>query len=112
MKKEDAIALCRFYKGESENPHQTGVKAMIWEWEREWVELTVKGQRDEFGESSTVLTGMIQHYVRAGMSDLEKFDGVPVSLKALLLDRFEHWNESGGFEEWYKKDYLSKKEGQ
>ena len=54
---------------------------------------------------------MIQHYVRAGLAEFENLDGVPVALKALLLDRFEHWNESGGFEEWYRHDYLNKKEG-
>jgi len=111
MKREDAIALCRYYKGESENPHQTGVKALLWGWERDWVELTIAGQKDEFGESSTVLTDMIQHYVRAGLAEFENLDGVPVALKALLLDRFEHWNESSGFEEWYRHDYLNKKEG-
>ena len=38
MKKKDLIQLCRYYKGEEENPFEQNPKGFFWECERMYIE--------------------------------------------------------------------------
>ena len=42
MSKEDLIKFCRYFKGEAENPWKDCIEEHLWEWEKKWVEFTLK----------------------------------------------------------------------
>ena len=79
---------CRFYANEVEAPRfEQPNGALLWDYERRWVEWTV--------ESDSYLNEVFVNYLRAGLSDFEAADGTPISLKALLYDRYVHWSSFG-----------------
>lgn len=130
--RQEFIRQCRYYKGEDENPfaleldkyevdksqlpppecmhteyrgiNEEDLKKLqysvnFWGYERYWVEFQmdnreiIKTQEDEYRE-----------FV---LPRLSIDDGVPISLKALLFNRFAHWYSGYGdvisdFIEWYK----------
>ena len=114
------LDYCGFYKGEDENPFQRALKesrfpgtllsdeemqkanvsSMIWFYEECWVKFTINW---ECGFS------YCNKYLRDGLEDFLKDNGTPMSLKALLHNRFFHW--SGGYEtvedfkNWYIGNY-------
>ena len=100
MKKEDLTKLCRYYKGEKENPYKNGNKALFWDYERVWIDLSV--DKDE------MLGNMLDEYISAGLSEFEMQDDTPVALKALLYNRFCHWQmaDTASFKKWYCDTYL------
>ena len=66
-----------------------------------WVQFLLQGE---------VLDRDVQEYNAYGMADFSLEDGVPVSLKALLFNRFYKggYVEFGGahFRRWYQEIYL------
>lgn len=102
---KDLVHYCRYYRGEKENPFE-GTKGMLWQWEKTWVlNLTENNEEDE-----KYMSQILEDYLLAGLKDFEKWDDTPITLKALLYNRFDHWNESEGFEPFYRKYYSSDKE--
>lgn len=102
-KKEILINGLRYYKGESANPFSNGDKALFWDYEKKWVEM--------FLEDSEILYSYWGEYDNYGMRNFEPNDGVPVTLKALLFNRYCHWMGSvpfggGDFRTWYKERYI------
>lgn len=97
MQENDLLPFCRYYKGEKENPYD-GTKGCLWEYERVWINHYIN---EDIDYSYRLMT----EYLDAGLSDFNNKDGVPITLKALLFNRYEHWNQCGGFEEWYNKYY-------
>jgi hypothetical protein len=95
------VRFCRYYKGESECPHQNGEKAAFWECEKAWVDLSLI--------ESDLLVENMNEYRSAGLLDFEDGDGVPVLLKALLYNRYVYWSYGtpNGFKDFYKEQYLS-----
>ena len=126
------LASCRFYKGEEENPFEQELdahevdkshlpppecmhteyqgltneeidrlecSATAWKYERMWVEMSQK--KDDF------LLQMEEEYINHGLSDLYPYDGVAISLKALLFNRYCHWGytDPDGFRKWYTHAY-------
>lgn len=111
------LDFCGFYKGEDENPFQRKLKesrfsgnpqsndeaqkadvsSMFWYYEECWVKFTINW---ECGFS------YCGPYLHDGLEDFLKDNGTPMSLKALLHNRYFHW--SGGYEtvEDFKKWYL------
>lgn len=109
------LDFCGFYKGEDENPFQRelqqkrgrdvsdndtlrlNVSSMLWFYEECWVRFTINW---ECGFS------YFREYLHDGLEDFLKDSGTPISLKALLHNRYFHW--SGGYEtvENFKKWYL------
>lgn len=92
------VDKCRYYKGESECPEsivQTG-KRYLWEYEKRWVELG--GNYLDNGE-----------YDYAELIDFEKDDGVDLTLKMLLFNRYIQDSSLATsiepFKEWYKTEY-------
>ncbi|MCI1732990.1 MAG: hypothetical protein LKM33_01310 [Bacteroidales bacterium] len=103
LSEQELIALCRYYKGESEMPYDDD-RALLWYYECKWVEFH-KTQKKFLEEQ-------LQDYYKFGYQTFSSEDGVPVSLKAVLFNRYMHWSgyaspiDNKGFMEWYKKYYL------
>lgn len=99
MKDQSILQFCRYYHGEKEPPKTLNQDDTIfWNIEEAWVRLMREDKNDS-------LTSMLGDYIDAGLSRFDQTDDTPVTLKALLFNRFEQWNEGGGFEEWYRTKY-------
>ena len=107
-KLKDLILQCRYYKGEAEEPEPSADAPSgfysFWGYEKLWVEWTLNDDPEikDFEE-------WVNFY------HLESKDGdkTPLTLKAILLNRFLHWGYYGPpeeeltqFEEWYTEEYL------
>lgn len=109
MEKKDLIKFCRYYMGEQKCPFSNGSEASLWSYERAWVEFNVdniKGREH--------LADLVNDYARVGLSLFEIHDDTPVTLKALLFNRYCKWNSASmyecvdGFKSYYKKTYIRK----
>lgn len=100
MEKKDYLPFCRYYKGEKENPYKSGNKALFWDYERVWIDKSVDEKDDTLGD-------MLDEYIAYGLGEFEQMDNTPVTLKALLFNRYSHWMgcNTDGFKKWYKKEY-------
>lgn len=102
MKKEDLLKFCRYFRGENRNPFtKDETHAMLWEYERTWVSDSLKG-----GDFSDYLS----EYLAVGLQDFSKFDDTPVTLKAMLFNRYAKsaytiQDAVPGFKEFYQKYY-------
>ena len=104
MDRDTAIKKCRYYGGEEECPEalkEFPAGEFLWFYEMKWVQFLLQGE---------VLDWDVQEYNAYGMADFSLEDGVPVSLKALLFNRFykDGYVEFGGarFRRWYQEIYL------
>lgn len=86
MKRENLIAFCKYYKGENECPFKNQNLMMLWMYEQDWVVQSLKLYDDE-GDSS-LLDSNISEYIASGLAEFENNDGVPISLKSLIFNRF------------------------
>ena len=90
---------CKFFKGEQECPEAicNAGKAMFWEYERIWCSM-----RDTYE-----MCAILDAYLDAGLEDFDPDDGTPMTLKALLFNRYEHWCQGtpDGFKDFYKCEY-------
>lgn len=104
MSKDLLLTYCRYYKGEEECPFEDNEDRLFWQYEQFWYDSQAK--KDEH------LSELIADYINAGLSDFENRDNTPISLKALLWNRFSHWNYSypEAFKEWYHTVYYKKAE--
>ena len=102
MTKEAAIKQCRYYKGQKRCPANT--PSLFWNYERIWVGWTLVAEDDK-SEGAMMLKSMLKQYKDAHLENFQEDDGVPITLKALLFNRFDHWNEGDGFENWYITNY-------
>lgn len=103
MEKKDFLPFCRYYKGEKENPYKSGNKALFWDYERAWIDLSVDKEDNALGN-------MLDEYIAAGLSEFEMQDDTPIALKALLFNRYGHWLGGYGLIEdakSFKKFYLN-----
>jgi hypothetical protein len=100
VNREDLIKLCRYYKGEKENPYQED-KGMFWNIERCYIEMRLR--------ENSLLADCGSEYMRQGLLEFEEFDGTPFLLKALLFNRYEYWLQGtpDEFKVFYKEQYLS-----
>lgn len=101
MNRSDLIKQCRYYRGEDENPFdEEQNKAMLWFYEKIWVAKMLAN--DPYLEEIT------NEYRSQGLENFSEEDGTPISLKAILFNRYEHWLEGGtdGFKRFYRKTYL------
>lgn len=102
---KNLLTHCRYYRGEASCPFVDSDKRLLWDWERSWVVFHEEADKDENSEGAEFLNQLVSEYLFAGLGDFSKFDGVPLSLKALLFNRFNQWNEAPGFQRWYLKYY-------
>ena len=103
--KNQTLKFCRYYRGEKENPFEgkDPDKAMLWFYEMSWVSAWERGRTEDYDE-------MIGDYVGVGLGRFEPMDGIPVSLKALLFNRYAKTARSQveavePFKRFYKKYY-------
>lgn len=101
--KSKLLKQCRYYKGEKENPFE-GInqnKAMFWFYEQYWVSQSERGL-------PPIDSVTLAEYEACGLKSFSINDGVPMSLKAVLFNRFMHWFEStpDEFKKFYKEQYL------
>lgn len=54
----------------------------VWNYEKHWVEASLQGHGD---------SGCTKEYIDYGNEDFNADDGTPISLKALLWNRYYHW---------------------
>ena len=85
MNIEDVLTLCRYYRGEKKNPFRDDVAASLWDYERVWANEFLRSMNSPGYEPHAE---MLSEYEAVGLSDFHSDDGVPVSLKALLFNRF------------------------
>lgn len=74
------LSYCRYYHGERVNPF-VGIsqnKTMLWFYEMCWVN----------EKSARLQAEYVSEYQIAGLSDFCEGDGIPLSLKALLFNRY------------------------
>lgn len=99
------LKVCKYYKGERTCPSDTN--EMFWNYERSWMGYRLDADSD-------FLHNCLEDYHNAGLFDFEQNDGVPDTLKALLFDRFCHWNSGTmlecvePFKKFYRNKYRSK----
>ena len=101
MSKNDLKIFCRYYgKKDVKNDPETETLIKI---EKFWVDAT-----EALTEEKDTLGGMIQEYISAGLNEFEQYDKVPISLKAVLFNRYCKYNEMidvEGFKSYYKNVY-------
>lgn len=99
MEKQDLLQFCKYYKGEENSPFQ-GTEGALWGFEKTWVAFSLNPEK-----GFDYLSSCLNEYLSCGLRDFEQFDDTPVSLKAVLFNRFEQWDEGGDFKEFYRKYY-------
>ena len=107
---QSLIRLCRYYRGEDDCPQ--GVSKLIWGYEKAWVEFNIRASKSASGSDAAYLKSIEREYNDSGLKYFEIMDDTPGSLKALLFNRFCHW-DSGSmrecvepFKKWYLKYYI------
>ena len=100
------LSQCRYYNGESEPPRSLPEGcALMWDYEWHWVQRSLKND-----STTEQFQTMIEEF------HLENKDGdkTPLTMKALLLNRYLHWCGAYAsieetlkhFEKWYMDHYL------
>lgn len=102
MEKQDLLQFCKYYKGEEESPYQ-GTKNALWGFEKTWVAFSLNPEK-----GFDYLSNCLNEYLSCGLRDFEKFDDTPITLKAVLFNRFEQWDEGGDFKAFYNEYYTQK----
>ncbi len=87
MKKNELLKFCRYFRGEAENPFEgkDQNKAMLWFYEEVWVADSLRAM--EVPEYRP-FDEMTADYGAVGLDEFREDDGVLISLKALLFNRF------------------------
>lgn len=106
MSNKDLLRFCRYYRGEPKNPYEgrDQNKSAFWDYERFWV-LEASKREPNFSE-------VLDNYIACGLNNFSFNDGVPMTLKALLFDRYAKTaismrEAAEHFKEFYVREYLS-----
>lgn len=104
----ELIKQCHYYNGEDTDPFERvdQNKSMIRFYESYWVNQRSRGNR---------LTDYLNEYLAAGLRDFEAGDQVPVSLKAVLFNRYQKGSYSTDteyFKAFYRQYYSSSEQPQ
>jgi hypothetical protein len=91
-----------YYKGEKENPFdktRNNTAKMAWWYEKVY---------SEMGEK--ILDSYLKEYISMGLVDFESTDSTPITLKALLFNRFAKGYDArifalDDFRNWYVEKY-------
>lgn len=88
---QDPLACCRYYNGrEVSDSSENGNNALFAEYEKKWMEWRVSREQSDYD----YMVGMVVEYINAGLMMFEEHDKAPISLKALLYNRYCHWSFS------------------
>jgi hypothetical protein len=98
MTRQELIKQCRYYKGEDTPVGHIG--SMFCDYEEKWISFTLNDQ--------AYIQELYRDYFER-MGEYYQEDGTPDTLKAVLFNRYTHWNPywtPQGFIDWYKSEYL------
>lgn len=116
MNEKELLPFCRYYKGGANNPYNSKSqnKAMFWDYEKQWLEITIDAAKHPEGQSASILKSALEDYLDAGLRDFEQMDDTPTTLKAILFNRYGYWLGGRGliedakhFKEFYSKEYIN-----
>ena len=79
MGKEKLLKFCRYYKEEDDCPFDDPNMSVSWFYERVWVEDIFHNRYND---------ELISEYIGVGLDSFAQFDGIPLTLKALLFNRY------------------------
>lgn len=105
MYKNDLQSFCRFYKGGMVCPFKDGDKQMFWLCEKWWTEQTELAS----DAGCERIAPILKEYTNAGLSNFEMYDDVPITLKAVLFNRYCKYTERmdiEGFKDLYQSTYI------
>ena len=104
---------CRYYNCEREMPETIPVqKQIFWDYERHWIDICLRIR--DTAENKRDIKYFSDVYDLPNL--LPDADGTPLGLKALLFNRYAHWNDYMGgtreeyaqqFKEWYIREYIA-----
>ena len=99
---KDPLQCCRYYDGITIEKGTT--KTLLAEYEMRWMEW--RGAAHNTG-NYRYMVDLVKEYMYYGLMMFEDSDKAPVSLKALLFNRYSHWNYAGAdeFKYWYNNTY-------
>ena len=103
-KKEELLKYCRYYHGEKEPPNSFNQdEQTFWNYERAWIEFSTSKDK----ETSQFVSDMLSDYVDNGLAQFCVTDNTPVTLKALLFNRYRHWmsEDIEAFKKFYQETY-------
>lgn len=102
--REKLMECCKYYKGEKENPYKEEQnKACLWSYEPAWLLEFANPQ-------SRLLMSYLSQYTAVGLTCFSTDDNVPITLKALLFNRYARTRYSTNeavepFKRFYNKYY-------
>lgn len=102
LNKDGLIYLCRYYRGQEENPYTEDKdlnKGMLWFYEFAWVKSMM--QKEE-REGNGTLAEYLNEYINAGLRDFRANDTIPITLKALIFNRYMRGSMDGNTEPFIK----------
>ena len=101
--KDFFISLCQRYRGQRENPDPHD---KVWDYERFWVEMSMLESPD--------FSKVLDDYIDAGLRTFNMYDDTPLTLNAILYNRFmqqaEGMASADDFKRWYDEYYRKKSE--
>lgn len=102
MKKEDhdLLKFCRYYHGEKICKSTDKDVQTLFNIEKMWV--------DRMSAEDVNFDTLLDEYITFGLTSFCETDDVPVTLKALLFNRFTQYNDRvdvDAFKAWYMKHY-------
>ena len=98
--KESLLKFCRYYKGD-----EASSSSLLGGYERRWVE-SMLSERER-------IMDIADEYDLRWLETFNAGDGVPLSLKATLFNRYFHWSDYStidNFKHWYLECYLKGKD--
>lgn len=101
------FSFCRYFNGEKENPFKQSNNhdaELCWFYESIWYEMNKS--------NNPILDQYLKDYSNVGLISFEHLDGTPVTLKALLFNRFAKNYYAmifavDDFKKWYVESYKS-----
>lgn len=97
---EDLLKFCRYYHDEKGGKCSDAEVQMLCKIEKMWVDRMCAEDND--------FDALLDEYITSGLTSFSETDNVPVTLKALLFNRFTQYNDRidvEAFKKWYKKHY-------
>lgn len=99
--KDPYLKYCKYYDG-VDYKNAGAENELLASYEEAWIRMQIS-EVDH-------IRMMLDEYIAYGQEFFNMDDGVPISIKALLWNRYMHWggnpNDLYGFRNWYKREYL------
>ncbi len=99
----EPLQHCRYYNGQQIADDENAAFA---EYEMRWMEWRCSTREDDY----SLLLSSVADYINSGLMMFDEYDNTPISLKALLFNRWCHWGggwstDPNSFKAWYYLNY-------